>query len=129
MNIGKIKRIVLCPVYDITWGVHVKVQRCKTSYFVGREDSLSNSDATFVHSVFFIIVHLLVQLQLLLRPVKQRGRQEGEVVFETRAEDHSVDVLLHGAVFKHDSGGGEGLQVGFDHHPSLQDLAQEVLIH
>lgn len=73
-------------------------------------------------------MHLLVQLQLLLWPVEQRRRQEWEAVFETRAEDHGVDVLLHGAVFKHDSGGGEGLQIGFDHHSSLQDLAKEVFI-
>lgn len=72
---------------------------------------------------------LLVQLQLSLWPVEQRRRQKRKAVFETRAEDDGVDSLLRSAVFKHNSGGGEGLQVGFDHHSSLQDLAKEVFIN
>lgn len=72
---------------------------------------------------------LLVQLQLSLGSIEQRRRQEWEAVLETRAEDHLIDVLLRGAVFKRDSGGGEGLQVGFDHHSSLQDLAKEVFVN
>lgn len=73
-------------------------------------------------------MYLLVQHQLSMRPVKQSGGQEWDVVYDiTCTKDHNINVLLHGAIFKQNPGVLEAFQIGLQYYRSLNDSTRKII--
>lgn len=72
--------------------------------------------------------YLLVQSQLSVGSIRQSWGQEWEASIVTCAKHHSINVIFHCTIFKHNPWFCELCQIGLHDQCTMKDAAREIII-